>query len=240
MSSRVRSLPARAALIALALLLVVSVVVAQVSDQDGDFVEDAYDNCPTVWNGGQENQDGDRLGDACDPYPDLDLRIWADIEPWELAGEAATVTTGWSSHSECCRESSPASGRRSRRRPRGLYRSGAGRLLDGTGTNRALVEFVDGVVVLEVRDTTAERIRLGGEDSAGLGITFEDAVVEDFESTPGGLMENGYWEWGIPVRGPAAAASGERVWAAWLSGDYPSPAGRGCIQRASISRRRDR
>jgi len=38
-------------------------------DSDGDGVRGAADNCPSVANPGQENQDGDAYGDACDPDP---------------------------------------------------------------------------------------------------------------------------------------------------------------------------
>jgi thrombospondin type 3 repeat protein len=30
------------------------------------------DNCPLIWNPGQENADGDALGDVCDPDDDND------------------------------------------------------------------------------------------------------------------------------------------------------------------------
>lgn len=38
-------------------------------DADKDGIIDIADNCPTVYNPGQENADGDAFGDACDPYP---------------------------------------------------------------------------------------------------------------------------------------------------------------------------
>ncbi|MBI4224544.1 MAG: thrombospondin type 3 repeat-containing protein [Deltaproteobacteria bacterium] len=39
------------------------------ADTDGDGVLDGADNCPAVANGGQENADGDPLGDLCDCDP---------------------------------------------------------------------------------------------------------------------------------------------------------------------------
>jgi VWFA-related protein len=38
-------------------------------DDDDDGVANDVDNCPSVWNPGQENADGDSMGDACDPFP---------------------------------------------------------------------------------------------------------------------------------------------------------------------------
>lgn len=41
-------------------------------DADGDGVTDSADNCPTTFNPGQENADGDAQGDVCDPDDDND------------------------------------------------------------------------------------------------------------------------------------------------------------------------
>jgi hypothetical protein len=43
-----------------------------VVDTDGDGITDASDNCPTVANADQANNDGDSFGDACDPDDDND------------------------------------------------------------------------------------------------------------------------------------------------------------------------
>lgn len=42
------------------------------TDTDGDGVTDDQDNCPTTPNAGQANNDGDALGDVCDPDDDND------------------------------------------------------------------------------------------------------------------------------------------------------------------------
>lgn len=41
-------------------------------DTDSDGVRDRADNCPDVANENQANEDGDALGDACDPCPPFD------------------------------------------------------------------------------------------------------------------------------------------------------------------------
>ncbi|MCC6556380.1 MAG: thrombospondin type 3 repeat-containing protein [Polyangiaceae bacterium] len=43
-----------------------------VVDTDGDGIPDGADNCPTTPNPGQEDADGDGIGDACDPDDDND------------------------------------------------------------------------------------------------------------------------------------------------------------------------
>jgi hypothetical protein len=43
------------------------------ADGDGDGVEDAFDNCSTISNAGQEDADHDACGDACDPKTTCDI-----------------------------------------------------------------------------------------------------------------------------------------------------------------------
>jgi hypothetical protein len=51
-------------------------------DLDNDGVPDDIDNCPTVPNPDQANEDGDRFGDACDPCP-----IDSDDNPVDSDGD---------------------------------------------------------------------------------------------------------------------------------------------------------
>lgn len=55
-------------------------------DSDGDGVPDLTDNCPSVYNPGQEDADGDGIGDACDPTPQGGL-----IAHWALDEQVGTL-----------------------------------------------------------------------------------------------------------------------------------------------------
>ncbi|HKX58132.1 MAG TPA: hypothetical protein VJN00_02030, partial [Steroidobacteraceae bacterium] len=91
--------------------------------------------------------------------------------------------------------------------------SGSGTILEGANTSRVVVEFEEGLVVLPLRDGTAESLDLFGSDPETRGIGFA-GFYADFERDNGGFQPgaNG-WEWGAPTSGPRRAVSGERVWA---------------------------
>ncbi len=198
------------------------------ADRDGDGVLDAVDNCPEVANEAQANRDSDALGDACDPYPDQDLRVRVEApgrariqEPAEviyrledpegnlldeLQGVQATLTVDGAA-----RFGDPSEGH----------------LLAGWGTGRALVEFVEGRVTIEISDTVPEFVTLGLEDSEAMGIAMESDIFENFEGSTGGFVTEGRtdaWQHGVPTSGPRRAYSGQSVWGTVLDGNYPADA----------------
>ena len=62
-------------------------------DADGDGVTDSADNCPSTFNPGQENADGDTLGDVCDPDDDNDgVNDGSDLCPGTPTGTAVGAT----------------------------------------------------------------------------------------------------------------------------------------------------
>jgi bacillopeptidase F len=103
--------------------------------------------------------------------------------------------------------------------------AGEGMLLEGGGTQLALVEFVEGRVTLGVTDTAEDVVPLAGQDTESNGVVVLADVEEDFESGRGGFTHEGTndpWQWGEPTSGPGAAHSGVKVWATNLSGNYPA------------------
>jgi hypothetical protein len=200
-------------------------------DPDLDRVADLTDNCPDTANALQIDMDSDSLGDACDPYPNHDLRIDAVHPAIALTGDPVAVTYRLEDRDGVFLED--LVGVRTTVTLSGSALFGAtatdGLLLTGGGTNQALVEFVDGLVTLEVSDSEAEVVVLGILDTEGVGIQLVVDIHEDFEVDDGDFLEvvdSGFpqWEWGVPTAGPWAAWSGERVWATDLSGYYSNGA----------------
>ena len=102
----------------------------------------------------------------------------------------------------------------------------AGLLLEGGGTGRALVEFVDGIVTLAVRSDEPGFLLFQGEDTERNGVEFLTDAVQDFEDGDGGFThggENDPWQLVAPWSGPETAHSGSLTWAAMIRGVLPGP-----------------
>ena len=197
-------------------------------DADADAVGDACDNCPHVPNTGQENRDGDRLGDTCDPYPDHALMVVPMVPDYGVVGEPVMATYRLQRR-DTGELVTDLAGVRTTLTLSGSAVFGdsasAGLLLSGGGTNRALVEFVDGLVTLTASDATAEVVQFSGEDSEVNDVVVQTDLEEDFENSEGGFTHEGVndsWQWGRPSSGPGGAHSGTKVWATNLAGNYPN------------------
>lgn len=69
-----------------------------VLDQDRDTLINADDNCPTAANPGQEDADGDTIGDVCDLFASGEPETLAELAGWpgdfDLADDTLYFTTG--------------------------------------------------------------------------------------------------------------------------------------------------
>lgn len=196
-------------------------------DTDGDGLIDACDNCPTYPSANQTDTDGDGVGDVCDPFPNRALFARVLAPGIAIAGMPVQVTYRLEGSDGTL--ASDLAGARFTLTLSGsaVFGSSAtqGTLLGGEGTSRALVEFVGGLVSIDVQDASVETVTCGGEDTERDGIRILGGVFEDFESSDGGFTHGGtldVWQYGVPTSGPRAAYSGTKVWATNLSGDYPN------------------
>jgi hypothetical protein len=184
------------------------------ADQDGDGVGDACDNCPEAQNTDQANADDDRLGDACDALPVDDVVVRVDAPPVALVGSPSIVELRLEDRDGTLR--ADLEGVRLEIVLSGSARFGvdatAGVLVSGGGTERALVEFVDGVVRIEIENPVAEVTEISSEDVDETGIELSNDLVEAFEASDGGFASGapGTWQWTEVHSG--AGHSGVRGW----------------------------
>ena len=104
---------------------------------------------------------------------------------------------------------------------------GNGLLLDGTGTQRALVEFIGGLVTLQLADPVSEIVNPGAEDTERNGVVIQgDRIFKNFEFDDGGFTHRGAnntWQHGVPTWLPVPVYSGLKIWSSNLDDRYRRP-----------------
>ncbi len=161
-------------------------------DLDGDDWDDDVDNCPDVENPAQFDADQDARGDACDPYPEQAMIVRATVTPIMLESKVVTATyqledfQGGLIRTPGIIYSLLLDGK-------GRFAEVAleGKLLEGGGTERVDVEFVDGRFAIELTSDEPGTLTLGGLDSKQRGIAFQENGTEGFETSTGGYTTSG-------------------------------------------------
>src|SRR5262249_7134920 len=161
-----------------------------------DGVLDIYDNCPFDPNPDQNDTDRDSVGDACDGHPNEVLLVRPVVPALALSERPLRATYRLEDGSGALRVDLTGG-------PCPLQAQGAvfgadavqGRLISGGGTSSALVEFVDGLVTLDVVATNPDTVSFEVRDTAKLGLVAVTGRLERFESDDGGLAPAGIPGW---------------------------------------------
>ncbi len=182
-------------------------------DPDGDGFADSVDGCPDLATTGNRDRDGDGLGDECDPFPygALVVRVIPAShgllsQPTRVTFELRNTLGGLEDGLQGARVTVTIDGD-------AVFLENAveGMLLEGGGTQRALIEFVAGRVVLEVLDGVEETVHFAVEDTEGQAIGLErvfadgfDALEESFAHTASWIGAVDPWIRGVSPTGPPA------------------------------------
>ncbi len=192
-------------------------------DPDGDGIVDGEDLCPDDPEPSGSDYDRDGLGDACDPYPTAALRLETLATATGLAGVPSEIE--WRLVDQDGYPRTDLDGVRAALSLSGGAVFGevalAGRLVEGGGTSRAVVEVVDALVRLPVWDVLPERVLLDGRDIDRLGLSFGGVLRADFDASDDGFASEPVWPgtadpWRreAPVAGPGTAYSAPLCWVA--------------------------
>ncbi|MCZ6794801.1 MAG: IPT/TIG domain-containing protein, partial [Planctomycetota bacterium] len=195
------------------------------ADTDGDGLGDAQEVQGGVTDPLDPDSDGDGALDGEDLFPGFVARVAIETPVAALTTERGMLA---------CRLEDPDGNLLAEAVRFTLTASGAARFADaatvgvvvaGGGTDAVTVETSGGLVEIELVDDLAETVALEVVDSEGFGVTVATSdLLADFEADDGGFLHSGSndpWRWGVPRSGPAAAASGQRVWATNLTANYP-------------------
>jgi PKD repeat protein len=179
-------------------VLVTSVGIA---DQDGDGIPDHLDNCPTVYNPGQEDSNGNGIGDACESAPVVSI---APAAVAVSSGDAVTFTATATDADD------PVSSLTYEWRVDGIVQAGA------TGTTFTHVFTSDATVRVTVRDP-------------GLLSGFADAQVTIITNQPPAVDAGGPYsgDEGAPIAFAFAASDpdGDALTFTWDLGDGTTGSG---------------